>query len=79
MAQADARYDLIAKGLDDLFNTVRELAATDAETFRHYKKQMNDLLTHMTNRLKRLKPAKPAASAEPDAPETPERPAPEEP
>lgn len=44
MAQADARYDLIVKGFDDLFSAMSEMAAADPKAFKLFLIQTNEFM-----------------------------------
>lgn len=71
MAQADARFDLIAKGFDDLFIAIKEMAVADPNAFRHYLIQTNQFIAKTSKRLNRIEKAAPAApnvSADPETP-----------
>lgn len=54
MARADARFDLISKGCDDLLAAIKELSAADPEAFGHFLKQTNHFATQLLSRLRRL-------------------------
>lgn len=54
MAQADARYDLIVKGFDDLFSAMSEMAAADSKAFKLFLVQVNELIAKTTRKLKRF-------------------------
>lgn len=54
MAQADARFDLIAKGFEDLFAAMNEMAASDPNAFRLYLTQVNSLLKKTSAKVRRL-------------------------
>ncbi|UWG96469.1 DUF3102 domain-containing protein [Dehalobacter sp. DCM] len=61
MSQADARFELIAKGFDDLFIAIKEMAAADPDACRLYISHANQLLTKTMNKLKRMEKASRAA------------------
>ncbi|UWG95906.1 DUF3102 domain-containing protein [Dehalobacter sp. DCM] len=61
MSQADARFELIAKGFDDLFIAIKEMAAADPDACRLYISHANQLLTKTMNKLKRIEKASQAA------------------
>lgn len=69
MAQADARFDLIAKGFDDLLIAINEMAVADPEAFKLYLIQTNQFIKKTSEKLKRIEkaasevPAKPKPSA----------------
>ena len=54
MAQADARFDLLVKGFDDLFSTIKDMSAADPKAFLLYLKQTNNFIAKTTERLRRL-------------------------
>lgn len=54
MAQADARFDLLVKGFEDLFSSIVEMSAADPQAFKHYLVQTNKFLAKTTNKLKRI-------------------------
>lgn len=57
MAQADARFDLIAKGFDDLFTAIKEMAPADPKAFKLYLQQTNQFLAKTSERLRRIEKA----------------------
>ncbi|UWG97978.1 hypothetical protein LPY66_03995 [Dehalobacter sp. DCM] len=57
MTQADARFELIAKGFDDLFIAIKEMAAADPDTCKLYIAHANKLMTKTMNKLKRIEKA----------------------
>lgn len=57
MAQADARFDLIAKGFEDLFSAIKEMAASDPTAFRFYLQQINEFIAKTSKRLRRMENA----------------------
>lgn len=59
MAQADARFDLLVKGFDDLFSTIKDMAAADPKAFMLYLKQTNNFIAKTTERLRRLEKTAP--------------------
>jgi hypothetical protein len=71
MTQADARFDLIAKGFDDLFIAIKEMAAADPNAFKFYLIQTNQFISKTSEKLKRIEKAVPAALEVPAEPETP--------
>ncbi|MCG1026128.1 MULTISPECIES: DUF3102 domain-containing protein [Dehalobacter] len=73
MTQADARFDLIAKGFDDLFIAIKEMAAADPNAFKFYLIQTNQFILKTSAKLKRIERAVLAA---PKVPATPEAPTP---
>ncbi|WP_368292547.1 DUF3102 domain-containing protein [Dehalobacter sp. TBBPA1] len=73
MTQADARFDLIAKGFDDLFIAIKEMAAADPNAFKFYLIQTNQFILKASAKLKRIERAVLAA---PKVPATPEAPTP---
>lgn len=68
MAQADARFDLLSKGFDDLFIAVKEMSAADPNAFRLYLNQINQLLVKVSKKLSQIQKAAPAAPEGPAAP-----------
>ena len=68
MAQADARFDLITKGFDDLFSAIKGMAAADPKAFKLYLKQTNQFIAKTSERLRRMEKAAPAAPADPEVP-----------
>ncbi|AFV01522.1 Protein export cytoplasm protein SecA ATPase RNA helicase [Dehalobacter sp. UNSWDHB] len=73
MTQADARFVLIAKGFDELFIAMSEMAAADPNAFKLYLIHTNQFISKMSKKLKRIEKAVPAA---PEVPATPKAPAP---
>jgi hypothetical protein len=77
MAQADAHYNLIVKGFDDLFSAISEMAAADPKACRLFLVQTNQFIAKTTQKLKRLEkkaltaPAAPAVSQPPEISEAP--------
>ncbi|TCX50542.1 DUF3102 domain-containing protein [Dehalobacter sp. 14DCB1] len=69
MTQADARFDLIAKGFDDLFIAIKEMAAADPKAFKFYLIQTNQFISKTLEKLRRMEKSAPAV---PEAPATPE-------
>ncbi|WP_368293071.1 DUF3102 domain-containing protein [Dehalobacter sp. TBBPA1] len=70
MTQADARFELIAKGLDDLFIAIKEMAAADPDACKLYITYANQLMSKTLNKLKRIEKT---TMAVPKAPENPEK------
>ncbi len=70
MSQADARFELIAKGLDDLFIAIKEMAAADPDACKLYITYANQLMSKAMNKLKRIEKT---TMAVPKAPENPEK------
>ncbi|ADY55401.1 hypothetical protein Sgly_1075 [Syntrophobotulus glycolicus DSM 8271] len=62
MARADARYDLITKGFDDLVMEIKEMAATDPEAFKLYFEQTDQFISEASQRLRRIKKTLPEPS-----------------
>jgi len=59
MAQADARFDLLVKGFDDLFSTIKDMSTADPKAFILYLKQTNNFIAKTTERLRRLEKTAP--------------------
>lgn len=75
MALADARYDLIVKGFDDLFSTFKELAGADPKAFKLFINQTNEFVTKTARKLKRIEKNTLTAAAAPAATATGPEPA----
>ncbi|WP_368292636.1 DUF3102 domain-containing protein [Dehalobacter sp. TBBPA1] len=71
MAQADARYDLIVKGFDDLFSTIREMAGADPKAYKLFVNQTSEFIAKTARKLKRIKKNAQTAPTEQAVPEAP--------
>ncbi|MCG1025636.1 MULTISPECIES: DUF3102 domain-containing protein [Dehalobacter] len=71
MAQADARYDLIVKGFDDLFSTIREMAGADPNAYKLFVNQTSEFIAKTARKLKRIKKNAQTAPTEQAVPEAP--------
>ncbi|RJE47210.1 MULTISPECIES: DUF3102 domain-containing protein [unclassified Dehalobacter] len=69
MTQADARFELIAKGFEELFIAIKEMAAADPDACKLYITHANQLMSKAMNKLKRIEKT---AMTAPKAPENPE-------
>jgi hypothetical protein len=54
MSQADARFELIAKGFEELFTAIKEMAAADPDACKLYITHANQLMSKAMNKLKRI-------------------------
>jgi hypothetical protein len=79
MSQADAHYNLIGKGFDDLFGAINEMAAADPTACRLFLVQTNQFIAKTTQKLKRLEKKALTAPAAPAVPQPPEISKPPEP
>ncbi|MCM1566897.1 MAG: DUF3102 domain-containing protein [Dehalobacter sp.] len=70
MSQADARFELITKGLEELFIAIKEMAAADPNACKLYISHANQLMSKAMNKLKRIEKTTMVA---PKAPEDPEK------
>ena len=73
MTQADARFELIAKGFEELFIAIKEMAAADPDACKLYITHANQLMSKAMNKLKRIEKTTMAAPKVPKAPENPEK------
>ncbi|WP_337987761.1 DUF3102 domain-containing protein [Dehalobacter sp. DCM] len=54
MALADARYDLIVKGFNDLFSAIKEMAGADPKATKLFINQTNDFIAKTARKLKQF-------------------------
>ncbi|UWG96301.1 DUF3102 domain-containing protein [Dehalobacter sp. DCM] len=66
MSQADARFELIEKGFDDFFISIKEMAESDQTACKLYLTHANQLLSKIMNKLKRFEKASLAAPKTPE-------------